>query len=134
MRLENYLEKKGIRITQGRMLILNIIKESKFGLSAEDIYYKCKESNLNLNRSTIYRNLETLEQKDIIHKINTDISALYIFKRDSHKHRLKCSICSKIVEIPCPMQGVEEFIKAQAGFKLMEHRLELKGICDNCNK
>ena len=30
------------------------------------------------------------------------------------------------------MEEIEEVIKAQAGFSLTEHKLELKGVCDEC--
>lgn len=78
---ENYLKEKGIRITAGRISILNIISTSDKGLSAESIYTECKKQNNNLNLSTIYRTLEILEEKDVIKKINIDGPAIYVLKR-----------------------------------------------------
>ncbi|MBQ6819886.1 MAG: transcriptional repressor [Clostridium sp.] len=129
---ENYLKEEGIRITAGRISILNIIEASDKGLSAESIYNECKNQNNNLNLSTIYRTLELLEEKDVIKKINIDGHAIYILKKEGHKHILECDICHKCVEIPCPMEEIEEAIKAKVGFSLTEHKLELNGICDSC--
>ena len=134
MTWEIYLKEKGIRITAGRISILNIIQTSDKGLSAESIYTECKKQNNNLNLSTIYRTLELLEEKDVIKKINIDGPAIYVLRRESHKHILQCDVCHKCVEIPCPMEEIEEAIKAKVGFSLTKHKLELNGICDDCKK
>lgn len=134
MSWESYLRENGIRVTVGRISILNIIESSNKGLSAENIYYECKNQNENVNLSTVYRTLELLEENDIIKKINIDGPAIYVPKKESHKHTLKCDLCSKCVEIPCPMEEIEEVIKAKVGFSLTEHKLELSGICGECKK
>lgn len=134
MTLENYLKEKGIRVTVGRILILNIIQTSDRGLSAESIYTECKKQNNNLNLSTIYRTLDLLEEKDVIKKINIDGPAIYVLRKEYHKHILQCDVCHKCVEIPCPMEEIEEAIKAKVGFSLTKHKLELNGICDECKK
>ncbi|ASW43159.1 Fur family transcriptional regulator [Clostridium isatidis] len=132
MSWERYLKDNNIRITSGRIAILNILKSSNKGLSAENIYDLCKKQYENLNLSTIYRTLELFEEKEIIKKINIDGPALYVLKKEGHKHLLKCDLCNKSVEIQCPMEEIEEIIKAQAGFSLTEHKLELKGVCEEC--
>ncbi|PWX27046.1 transcriptional repressor, partial [Clostridium perfringens] len=35
-------------------------------------------------------------------------------------------------EVPCPMQQIEELLRNQTGFKVKEHNLTLKGICEEC--
>lgn len=134
MSWEIYFRENGIRVTAGRILILNIIEASEKGLSAENIYDECKKQNNNLNLSTVYRTLELLEEKDVIKKISIDGPSLYILKRENHKHVLECDVCHKCVEIPCPMEEIEEAIKAKVGFSLTQHKLELNGICDQCKK
>ena len=131
---ENYLKENGIRITAGRISILNIIETSDKGLSAENIYNECKKQSNNLNLSTIYRTLDLLEEKDVIKKINIDGPSIYVLKKESHKHVLQCEVCHKCVEIPCPMEEIEEAIKAEVGFSLTKHKLELNGICDECKR
>jgi len=136
MNWEAFLKENGIRITNGRILILKIIESSTKGLTAEQIYEMCKDKNGNLNLSTIYRSVELFEEKGIVKKINIDGVAIYLLRKEDHKHMhiLKCDKCDKSVEIRCPMEEVEEAIKVQVGFSLTEHKLELKGICDQCKK
>ena len=72
MNWEVFLKENGIRITNGRILILKIIESSTKGLTAEQIYEMCKDKNENLNLSTIYRSVELFEEKGIVKKINID--------------------------------------------------------------
>ncbi|GAB6167756.1 Fur family transcriptional regulator [Clostridium carnis] len=135
MNWDDFLRERGIKITKGRKLLLDIIQGADKGLSAENLYDKCRKQGVNLNLSTIYRSLELLEEKEIIKKVNIgDGAALYVLKKSHHSHMLQCKLCNKSVEIPCPMEQIEEIIKAQAGFSLTEHKLELKGVCDECKK
>lgn len=136
MNWEAFLKENGIRITHGRVLILKIIESSTKGLTAEQIYEMCKDKNENLNLSTVYRSVELFEEKGIVKKKSIDGVAIYLLIKESHKHMhiLKCDRCEKSVEIRCPMEEVEEAIKVQVGFSLTEHKLELKGICDECKK
>lgn len=129
---ENYLKENGIRVTQGRISILQIIESSDKGLSAESLYYECRKKDNNLNLSTVYRTLDLLEGNNIIKKINIDGPAIYVLKKESHKHILQCDVCQRQVEIPCPMEEIEEAIKNKVGFSLTKHKLELNGICDKC--
>lgn len=129
---ENYLKENGIRVTQGRISILQIIESSDKGLSAESLYYECRKKDNNLNLSTVYRTLELLEVNNIIKKINIDGPAIYVLKKENHKHILQCDVCQRQVEIPCPMEEIEEAIKNKVGFSLTKHKLELNGICDKC--
>lgn len=135
MKWESFLKNKKIKVTRGRISLLNIIESSNKGLSAEELYYQCKKSGENLNLSTIYRSLELFEENKIIKKISVgDGPSLYMMKSNEHNHTLQCDVCNKEVVVPCPMEQIEEIIKLQVGFSLIEHKLELKGICDKCKK
>lgn len=46
MSWEIYFRENGIRVTAGRISILNIIEASEKGLSAENIYDECKKQSL----------------------------------------------------------------------------------------
>ena len=45
---------------------------------------------------------------------------------------LKNIFGNKEIEVPCPMQQIEELLRNQTGFKVKEHNLTLKGICEEC--
>ncbi|AIY78963.1 transcriptional repressor [Clostridium botulinum] len=135
MDLKEFLKNKNIKVTKGRVEILEILRISNNSLSAEKIYQICRCDNININLSTIYRTLELFEEKDIIDKIVLEDGVFsYKLKKKTHMHFLKCDICHKEVEIPCPMIQIQELVENKTGFTLTEHNLILKGICQECKK
>lgn len=127
------LKEKGIKITKGRIEILNILKNSENSLSAEKIYQINRFNNVNINLSTVYRTLELFEEKEITEKINLNDGIFsYKLKGKTHGHYLECDICHKEVEIPCPMLQIEELVQNSTGFTLTDHDLVMKGVCKDC--
>lgn len=135
MEIQEYLKKCNIKVTKGRLNILNILLNHEDALSVDFIYDECKRRGLSIDLSTIYRTMETLENKNIVDKLSLgDGKFNYKLKKEIHKHTLECSLCHKEVEIDCPMVQIEQIIKNKTGFTLMEHELKIKGICEECKK
>lgn len=133
MDLETYLKNNNIKVTKGRLNILEILLNSEDALTVDYIYEQCKKRGLSIDLSTVYRTMEMLENKKIVDKFNLGEGKYnYKIRKEAHKHRLECSLCHKEVEIDCPMLQIEEIIKNKTGFTLMEHDLKIKGICDEC--
>ena len=135
MEPKEVLKEKEIKITKGRIEILNILKNSENSLSAEKIHqiYRC--SDININLSTIYRTLELFEEKEITEKITLNDGVFsYKLKGNTHRHHLECDICHKEVEIPCPMLQIQEMVQNSTGFTLTDHDLVMKGVCKECKK
>lgn len=127
------LKEKNIKVTKGRVEILNILKNSENSLSAEKIHqiYRCNDININL--STVYRTLELFEEKELIEKITLNDGVFsYKLKGKTHRHHLECDICHKEVEVPCPMLQIQEMVQNSTGFTLTDHDLVMKGICKDC--
>jgi len=127
------LRDNGLKITKGRISILEILSDNSEGISADCIYERCIKHGKDLNLSTIYRTLEAFEGKGLVSKFDIgDGKYNYIIKEGSHKHVLQCSQCLKEVEIDCPMAQIELMIRNKTGFQPMEHELKIKGICEQC--
>lgn len=130
---QEFLKSKNIKITKGRVEILEILKGAEGSLSAENIYAISREENVNINLSTVYRTLELFEEKQIIEKIAlTDGVFAYKLRKKTHKHLLRCDVCNKEIDIPCPMSQIEEIVRNETGFTLTEHDLVMKGVCREC--
>lgn len=135
MEPKEFLKQKGIKITRGRVEILNILKNSQNSLCAEKIYQINRDNNININLSTVYRTLELFEEKQITEKITLNDGVFaYKLRGKTHRHYLECDICHKEVEIPCPMSQIEEMVQNTTGFTLTNHDLIMKGICKDCKK
>lgn len=134
--IEEKIKDNGYKITNQRKAIIEVLLEhkNKF-LSAEEIYLKSKEKYSQTNFSTIYRNLEILENIGIIHKINMDgISSKYeLSYKDEHHHHIICRKCGKTEAIDfCPLKELSDKLKSK-NFILTDHKFELYGYCESCD-
>ena len=91
-----------------------------------------------INKSTIYRNLKSLEEEKIIHKTYNDQTKLYEYQLNNdcdHHFHLKCSICGKIIHLHC--DEAESFINHitnEHNFMISEEMTTIYGICKECSK
>ena len=124
MEVKEIFKANGVKVTKARLLIYDLLKESDRSVTADYIYSK----------STVYRTLEVFLEKDLVDKFELgDGKSSYKLKnRNIHKHILECDLCHKEIEVPCPMQQIEELLRNQTGFKVKEHNLTLEGICEEC--
>lgn len=134
MDYSNLLKNNNLKVTKGRIEILKILFQYKKDLTADFIYLETKKRGVEMNQSTVYRALEVFEAKNIVDKYPLkDGVFAYDLVEDAHKHLLKCSICHKEIEIPCPMRQLSALVKSETGFTLNEHDLVLEGVCEECS-
>ncbi len=115
-----------LKKTEHRKTILDILKNSKIPLTAEDIFKACK----NISLSTIYRALETFSESGIVTKISVgdDEKKYYELSSNNHRHYAVCVKCRHMEYIDfCPVEAL-----SLDNFKITGHRLELYGYCKNC--
>ena len=134
MSIENILKNKNLKVTKQRKLILETIENQTNPTSAEDIYKLLK--NCDMDISTIYRNLNILEEKNVLLKTtNIDGINYYQLNTSDHKHFITCNICHKKYTIEnCPIHDLEEKIEKETGFIIKSHNFEFSGICPECQK
>lgn len=130
-------KKHGIKNTKQRNIILEILKEAKKPLTAEEIFLQSKEIDENISFSTIYRVLNTFISKDIVNKmaiVEENISVFELNKID-HEHYLLCIGCNKAIEIGhCPIRTYENSLEEATDFDIIGHKLEIYGYCPECKK
>lgn len=135
MNIKELLKAKNLRVTKQRRQILQILEIENNPISAEEIYNKLKDLS-NMDLSTIYRNLNILEDKNILLKTtNIDGISYYQLNNDQHKHFVTCNICHKKFLIEnCPIHELEDSIEKETGFMITGHNFEFTGICPACQK
>lgn len=130
-----FLRDHKIKVTEGRKVILQILKDSDDAMSVDYIYDMCIRRGLPINLSTVYRTLELFFEKDIVNKFDMGNGKYnYTLKNDDHTHVIECEICHKEVEIDCPMIQIKEIIKNKTGFTLLDDDLKFKAICKDCKE
>lgn len=129
----NIFGKYGLKKTKTRTIIFDKFKEIKEPISAETLYdLISKDQSINL--TTIYRNLNTLEELNIVEKIvRQDGIAYYSLKSNGHSHYMICDRCKIQIQLEsCPIDI--NFFKQvnESGFEPTGHILEIHGLCEKC--
>lgn len=125
----------GIKSTQQRNLVLDLLQEIESPACAEDIYLKAALLQPTVNLSTIYRTLELFCSKDIAVKsiLSESKKAVYELNTHTHKHYMVCLKCKRIVPLKnCPCNLIEKAVSENSDFEIIDHKLEIVGYCPEC--
>ena len=133
MTINNLLREKDLRVTKNRKIILEALQKEANPISAEELFDKLKVEN-DMDLSTIYRNLNILEEKSVLLKTtNLDGLNYYQLNNSDHKHFITCNNCHKKFVIEnCPVHDLEEKIEKETGFVINGHNFEFTGLCPDC--
>jgi Fur family ferric uptake transcriptional regulator len=132
----DHLKSRGFRITNVRRVVMEIFSAASQPISALQLLSSLKERSLNVNKTTVYRELEFL----MLNKVISELDLLDGMKRyellhaDHHHHHLVCTSCQKIqcVEMNNDLDEIEALIKRRYQFHVKAHVLEFFGVCSNC--
>jgi Fe2+ or Zn2+ uptake regulation protein len=125
-----------LRKTKQRKKLLDFFRTTNKPMTADQILKHCHIECPNMALTTVYRNLDKLIDMGYVSKsIYPDGAARYTAADIGHRHIVTCRMCHAQVELPnCPIQGCEEMISNQTGYKVEHHYLEFFGICPSCLK
>ena len=136
--LKKIVKQKGLKYTEQREIVLNILINATDHLSAEEVYNEIKnqykESNIGI--ATVYRALSFLEEVDLITSITfgTD-GKKYESNAKSHHDHLICTSCGKIIEfLDDEIEKRQDRIAKKNKFKITSHSMQLYGTCETCSK
>jgi len=126
----------GTRATNQRALILEIIRQGKGHLDADEIYRQAREKQPRLSLSTVYRTLQMLKKLDLVEELHfDDTHHHYEVKPPIEHHHLVCLGCGKIVEFHNP---ISRYIKRHApeakDFDITETEVRMTGYCAKCRR
>jgi Fur family zinc uptake transcriptional regulator len=126
---------RGLRLTEIRMQVLQIIAQSEKPLKAYDLLDRLKDDRSNAAPPTVYRALDFLIENGFIHKLQS-INAYVSCHHPSIVHQvpfLICDVCESADEI-CD-ERVSGLLTDQAkahGFRTRSQTLEVHGVCKQC--
>lgn len=121
------------RQTIQKTAILEVLKNDKTHPSAEQVYSKIKKKMPQISKGTVYRVLNSLEEKKIIQKLFFDVSR-YDGDDSIHAH-FKCTSCGNVYDIieSCRNCAVLKNKKTKVG-KIKYYQVYFYGECKKCSK
>lgn len=132
------LRSHNMRITPNRRILLQYILDNKHRqLSLNDIQLHLKENGATEDRSSVYRNVETLKKLNIIQELNlpkVGKKFQYVLDRKVH-HFYICKSCGRsnrgnetlFKKIETALQEIHGFSKANLS-------VVFYGLCQKCSK
>lgn len=129
------LKETGVRITPQRHAILEFLVNSMSHPTADDIYKALEGKFPNMSVATVYNNLRVFKESGLVKELTYgDSSSRFDFVTSEHYHAI-CERCGKIVDFHYPgLDEVEQLASHVTGFKVSHHRLEIYGLCQECDK
>ncbi len=136
----NSLKDNGLKITDPRKMIVNLLAKSNKALSPYEMRDLLKKQKIHADVVTIYRVLEILEQMSLAHKVlavNGYIRCSTNSLDTQCHHYLLCQKCRKVEEVEGEegenLQHIQQKIAKEFKFQISSHYLEFTGLCSECS-
>ncbi len=128
--------------TVSRKKILDFLKRSgDRTVTASEISDYLKETDSEVNITTIYRYLDKLEKEGTVIKYAAEKGTQAVYQYVEMGHRceahlhLKCVNCGRIIHLECEfMEEIAEHIRKDHGFLLQCKNSILYGKCRECSR
>lgn len=126
-----------MRSTKLKQLTQQILENAESPVSVPDILEALRVLKISANKTTIYRELESLMQQGVIIELDFGEGKKRYEVNQKHHHHLICERCNTVEhieldELEDTLQTTQSKLSNQTSFKVTHHTLELFGICKGC--
>lgn len=132
-----FLAEKSLRMTTQRELILKTFCKQKKHVTAEQLYDILKKLDSSIGHATVYRTLKLLTEAGIARELNFGEGSVRYepdLDKEHHDH-LVCVKCGEHIEfLDEEIEKLQNRIVEKYGYELVDHSLNLYGICPKCRK
>jgi Fur family ferric uptake transcriptional regulator len=130
--LARYLEEHHLKHTKQREAILDVFLAARGHITGEDLYQRVRAMHPQIGYTTVYRTMKLLCEAGLASEQNFDGTTRYETAHEHHDH-LVCTRCGKIIEFECELiESAQDKIARKYGFRILRHRHELYGHCQEC--
>ena len=128
------LERAGYRLTEPRREVARLIADRRGHFAAADLVAEARSRHLGIGRATVFRTLDVLSELGVVERIELPNGEhAYVGCEPTHHHHVVCSRCGNTLDIDdAGLRRVVAGIARRTGYRVDEHRLELFGLCPDC--
>ena len=121
------------RMTNQRLEIIQFLQSAKEHPTAEKVYLEIRKKLPKISLGTIYRNLEFMQQKNLIKKYNFGEDKDRFDGDTSSHHHFFCLRCRRVIDLALPdaYQLAERVANSQQ-VEVSEFSIIFKGKCNVC--
>ena len=120
------------RKSKQREAILRVLKGTDSHPTADWVYAQVRAEIPNISLGTVYRNLKLLKEEGQI--LELDLAGTGRFDGNTRNHyHFVCERCGRIFDLDEPVhKEQDERVAKKMGFKVLNHLLEFRGLCKDC--
>ena len=121
---------RGMRMTEQRRIIAQVLARSADHPDVEELYRRCAEIDPHLSISTVYRTVKLFEDAGIIERHDfREGRARYEQMSETHHDHLIDLRSGKVIEFQSEeIARLQADIARRLGYRLVDHRLELYAV------
>ena len=128
------LDRAGYRLTEPRRSLAALIAEQDGHFTAAELVTAAQSASPAVGRATVFRTLDLLEGIGAVERLDLpNGDQAYVGCEPAHHHHVVCSRCGRTSEIDdAGLRSVVRDVARDTGFRVDDHRLELFGVCPDC--
>jgi len=132
---EEALRKHGLRLTDPRRVVLEVVQRSELHPTAERVYRLVRGILPRTSLGTVYRNLRLLVEARLIKELPGPYTRFDGNTREHH--HFTCAGCGRILDVDAPLaeplsRALSARVAARTGLSITHHRIEFFGSCPEC--
>ncbi len=134
--LKEYLTRHGLRLTRQRRVIADAFFESEGHPNIDELYDRVRRLDPRIGQATVYRTLKLLVDSGLAasSRFGGAATRYEAADADDHHDHLICTGCGRIIEFRNDaIERLQEEIAASHAFVMLDHKMEIFGICSSCN-
>jgi len=132
------LKNNNLKFTIQREVILETLYNSDEHLTPEALHHLIQEKypDLNTGIATIYRTLSLLEDSHVVRSLSFGAQGKkYELGAKEHHDHLICTRCGEITEfVDEEIEKRQHAITDELDFKMIDHSMQIYGICKKCQE
>ena len=130
------LNVSGLRVTNQRALIMEIIRQGGGHLDADEVYRRAREKQPRISLSTVYRTLQALKRVGLVEEVHIDETRHYYeIKPPTEHHHLVCLECGRVVEFQYPLARlIKRKVNEAKDFEITDSEIRMMGYCPSCRQ
>ena len=128
--LEEQCAHKGMRMTDQRRIIAQVIELAADHPDVEELYRRASAIDARISLSTVYRTVNLFEEAGLVskHDFKDGRARVELIPDEHHDHLIDIR-SGKVIEFRNEeIEAIQEVIAKRLGYKLVDHRLELYAV------
>ena len=135
--LESFMNKRGLRSTEQRRLIIDKLFDATEHITIDGLLNVVRAIDPRVGYATVYRTLKMLTESGVVqeHKFGDGHTRYELADSEHHHDHLICLDCGKITEFEEPaIEELQDRVAARYNFQVQAHKHELYGRCGDCRR